>query len=161
MSCHTIRHHKSSDRCPGFGSSYYLIFVGLRNNRKPDLRNRAQQSLPFLPTTVPQDFSWNRPHAWNTLPPSHKKKPFFSGQDSAADQACCTQRRAGRGSAPDQMYGARGESFTYALLQGDSCNFGLLGMLPNSLTSWRWRRGPAGFKKETWLEGFWGVCVRV
>lgn len=34
------------------------------------------------------------------------------------------------------------------------------GHVANSLMSWRWRRGPAGSKKETWLEGFWCVSSR-
>lgn len=37
--------------------------------------------------------------------------------------------------------GTQGESYTCALLQGDSCDFGLLGTLPNGLTSWGCGRG--------------------
>lgn len=111
--------------------------------------NRTQQSSAFHSCPQP---SHRTPagvtHMPELHPPTHTHNSL---QEALLLQPACAADQTAEGSWQRLCSRPCVESFASALVQGDSCNSGLLGMLPSSLSSWRWRRGLAGLRVS-------GVC---
>lgn len=134
--------HPTPSSCDQGAEARSLSFV-------TDLSNEVLHSHSRLcPQSTPLETS-STPAGCPSLPLTGKLSSGYAlltGPWSA--QACS----AGGGELAKTQHqatcmGTQREPCTYALLQGHSCDFGLLGTLPNGLTSQEARRGQAGSKK--------------